>query len=369
MGLRARRRADRAGRALARPVPPGRAAPGHQPGRARARDRPGRRGPPPSSSSCCSPPGPGARLGGPGRLGLLLGAARDALGARARPPGAGPVRGRARALRRARRLAADAPAGRRPDPSVRRAVPRRRHGARGAGHRSRAPPVAALSVDGLLVPPHLEPAEVGALARALAGYDIEVLVAPRAARPRRAGHSGDASAGHPAAAPRRGSAAPGAVRTPAARTAAPRGVAILGTRGIPAAYGGFETFAEQLALRFVDRGTPVTVYCRPALRAAGEPRVEGVRLVTLPDDPQQVPRHRRAHGPVRRAPGPDPRSARRPALQRRQRTGRAVPAARRATGRAQRRRPGVAPREVGRRSAGPGTGWGSGCRSARPRCW
>ena len=37
-------------------------------------------------------------------------------------------------------------------------------------------------------------------------------------------------------------------------------VALLGTRGIPAAYGGFETFAEQLAVRLVQRGHQVTVY-------------------------------------------------------------------------------------------------------------
>ena len=37
---------------------------------------------------------------------------------------------------------------------------------------------------------------------------------------------------------------------------------ILGTRGIPAAHGGFETFAERLALFLVARGWSVTVYCQ-----------------------------------------------------------------------------------------------------------
>ena len=40
-------------------------------------------------------------------------------------------------------------------------------------------------------------------------------------------------------------------------------VAILGTRGIPASYSGFETAAEQLASRLSDRGHEVVVYCRP----------------------------------------------------------------------------------------------------------
>lgn len=39
-------------------------------------------------------------------------------------------------------------------------------------------------------------------------------------------------------------------------------VRILGTRGIPAAHGGFETFAEKLALYLVERGWQVVVYCQ-----------------------------------------------------------------------------------------------------------
>ena len=37
---------------------------------------------------------------------------------------------------------------------------------------------------------------------------------------------------------------------------------ILGTRGIPATHGGFETFAEQLSLFLVSKGHHVTVYCQ-----------------------------------------------------------------------------------------------------------
>jgi glycosyltransferase involved in cell wall biosynthesis len=39
-------------------------------------------------------------------------------------------------------------------------------------------------------------------------------------------------------------------------------IAILGTRGIPANYGGFETFAEELSTRLAARGHQVSVYCR-----------------------------------------------------------------------------------------------------------
>ena len=45
-------------------------------------------------------------------------------------------------------------------------------------------------------------------------------------------------------------------------TIAPMRIALMGTRGIPARYGGFETFAEQLSTRLVARGHSVTVYGR-----------------------------------------------------------------------------------------------------------
>ncbi len=56
-------------------------------------------------------------------------------------------------------------------------------------------------------------------------------------------------------------------------------IAILGTRGIPANYGGFETFAEELATRLVARGHEVVVYCR---ERHPEPRYRGVELQWLP---------------------------------------------------------------------------------------
>jgi glycosyltransferase involved in cell wall biosynthesis len=55
--------------------------------------------------------------------------------------------------------------------------------------------------------------------------------------------------------------------------------AILGTRGIPARYGGFETFAEELSTRLAKRGHQVTVYCRERY---SEPSFSGVRLQYLP---------------------------------------------------------------------------------------
>ncbi|HCC59124.1 MAG TPA: glycosyl transferase family 1, partial [Solibacterales bacterium] len=56
-------------------------------------------------------------------------------------------------------------------------------------------------------------------------------------------------------------------------------IALLGTRGIPANYGGFETFAEHLSTRLARRGHTVTVYCR---QRHAEPTFQGVRLQYLP---------------------------------------------------------------------------------------
>lgn len=56
-------------------------------------------------------------------------------------------------------------------------------------------------------------------------------------------------------------------------------IAILGTRGIPANYGGFETFAEEISTRLAARGHQVTVYCR---EKHSEQTYRGVKLVYLP---------------------------------------------------------------------------------------
>ena len=57
---------------------------------------------------------------------------------------------------------------------------------------------------------------------------------------------------------------------------------ILGTRGIPGAHGGFESFAEDLALFLTARGWDVTVYCQGEGAEVGERSWRGVRLVSIP---------------------------------------------------------------------------------------
>ncbi|HYM26891.1 MAG TPA: DUF1972 domain-containing protein, partial [Steroidobacteraceae bacterium] len=62
----------------------------------------------------------------------------------------------------------------------------------------------------------------------------------------------------------------------------PLRIAMMGSRGIPASYSGFETAVEQLSVRLVGRGHQVTVYCRSHHIKWAEPTYRGVRLVKLP---------------------------------------------------------------------------------------
>ena len=59
-------------------------------------------------------------------------------------------------------------------------------------------------------------------------------------------------------------------------------VALIGSRGIPARYGGFETLMEELSVRLLSRGFHVTVYCRSHYTPRSLKEHLGVRLVTLP---------------------------------------------------------------------------------------
>ena len=55
-------------------------------------------------------------------------------------------------------------------------------------------------------------------------------------------------------------------------------LAILGTRGIPSRYGGFETFTEEIATRLASTGIDVTVFC-PTDSPKDDDDYRGVKLV------------------------------------------------------------------------------------------
>ena len=62
----------------------------------------------------------------------------------------------------------------------------------------------------------------------------------------------------------------------------PLNITLLGVRGIPANYGGFETFAEELSVRLVRRNHRVTVYGRSHFVDARLRSYKGVDIRVLP---------------------------------------------------------------------------------------
>jgi len=59
-------------------------------------------------------------------------------------------------------------------------------------------------------------------------------------------------------------------------------LAIIGTRGIPASYSGFETSVEETAIRLVELNCDTTVYCRLNYYKIRPKTYKGVNLVHLP---------------------------------------------------------------------------------------
>ena len=138
----------------------------------------------------------------------------------------------------------------------------------------------AMRVDGLILPTGSEPRETGRLAASLSGAGIDVLLAP--------GLGGldlrvaSIAILHGVPLLRAAGLSPRRRAVRGRRTRDLRhGVALLGTRGIPANYGGFETFVERLALHLVGDDIPTTVYCRSHYATEGS-QWRGIRLVTLP---------------------------------------------------------------------------------------
>ncbi len=60
-------------------------------------------------------------------------------------------------------------------------------------------------------------------------------------------------------------------------------IALIGTRGVPANYGGFETCVEEVGKRLVERGHSVTVYCRASYYEDKPKTYLGMDLVYLPN--------------------------------------------------------------------------------------
>jgi glycosyltransferase involved in cell wall biosynthesis len=60
-------------------------------------------------------------------------------------------------------------------------------------------------------------------------------------------------------------------------------IALIGTRGVPANYGGFETCVEEIGKRLFEKGHDVTVYCRKSYYREKNEKYLGMKLVHLPN--------------------------------------------------------------------------------------
>jgi glycosyltransferase involved in cell wall biosynthesis len=59
-------------------------------------------------------------------------------------------------------------------------------------------------------------------------------------------------------------------------------IAMLGTKGIPATWGGIERYVEEVSTCLASAGHDVTVYCRPYYTTCTDERYKGVKLQRLP---------------------------------------------------------------------------------------
>lgn len=64
-------------------------------------------------------------------------------------------------------------------------------------------------------------------------------------------------------------------------------IAMIGTRGVPANYGGFETCVEELGRRLVEKGHQVTVYCRKSYYLEKPDTHLGMSLVYISNIPKK----------------------------------------------------------------------------------
>ena len=59
-------------------------------------------------------------------------------------------------------------------------------------------------------------------------------------------------------------------------------IAIIGSRGYPYVYSGYETFVKELSERLVKKNCHVTVYCHKSLFKFRPKKIKGIKLVYIP---------------------------------------------------------------------------------------
>ncbi|MFN5422034.1 MAG: DUF1972 domain-containing protein [bacterium] len=68
----------------------------------------------------------------------------------------------------------------------------------------------------------------------------------------------------------------------------PLNIAIIGSRGYPYVYSGYETLVKALAERFTEKGVEVTIYCHAHLFPEKPKAINGIKLVYIPTLPSKA---------------------------------------------------------------------------------
>ena len=59
-------------------------------------------------------------------------------------------------------------------------------------------------------------------------------------------------------------------------------IAIVGSRGYPYVYSGYETFVKELADRLIKKNIEVVVYCHSGLYVEKPKKINGIKLIYIP---------------------------------------------------------------------------------------
>ena len=66
------------------------------------------------------------------------------------------------------------------------------------------------------------------------------------------------------------------------KTKAPMKIAIVGSRGYPYVYSGYETFVKELSERLIKKNIEVVVYCHSGLYVEKPKKINGIKLIYIP---------------------------------------------------------------------------------------
>ena len=65
-------------------------------------------------------------------------------------------------------------------------------------------------------------------------------------------------------------------------------ISIIGTKGYPYVYGGYETFVKEISERLVKKNCIITIYCHKGLFSQRPNKLNGINLVYIPSIEKKI---------------------------------------------------------------------------------